>query len=61
MRPSQRNKINADLKKAKSDLETWRKAASSFEYGTIPHTKAHQEMVKAQDRINACTADLMRK
>lgn len=59
MRPSQRNRINAEIKKAKSDLEIWRKVASRMSYGTLPHTRAHQEMVKAQDRINSLTADLI--
>lgn len=59
MRPSQRNKITAEINKAKGDLETWRKAASRLTYGTLPHTRAHNEMIKAQDRINSLTVDLM--
>ena len=40
MSPSQRNKINADLKKAKSDLETWRKAADCLKPGTLRYARA---------------------
>ena len=61
MRPSQRNKINADLKKAKSDLETWRKAADRFKPGTLPYARASNEMDKAQDRINSCNDQLAQR
>lgn len=61
MRPSQRNKINADLKKAKSDLETWRKAADCLKPGTLRYARASNEMDKAQDRINSCNDQLAQR
>lgn len=54
---SDRNARKAELLKAKSDLEIWRKAASILPAGTMAGDSAARKMEQAKKLVDRLTAD----
>lgn len=57
MRPAERRIRRQQIDSAKASLQRWKDAVAKFKPGTLPHSRASEEVNKAQYRLDALKDD----